>query len=179
MEHFAMVDINKISVKFSEDKLHRIYLSIPFKNRTNKKTLCIIGQNPSKANEIESDRSITFLEEQVYNIYTEYSEIIIVNLFSRIDKKREFSSDLSRPEFENDLLEIINKNNDILLILGQTEQDGAYNFKEQFNKIKKDLESKNIFRLDINKEIDYPPHPNNPQLLYKKVKFKMIDYAIR
>ena len=40
-----MVDINKISVKFSEDKLHRIYLSIPFKNRNNKKTLCIIGQN--------------------------------------------------------------------------------------------------------------------------------------
>ncbi|MFY4796935.1 DUF1643 domain-containing protein [Aliarcobacter butzleri] len=178
MKHFEQVDTENILVKFSEDNLHRVFLSIPFKNRTTNKTLCIIGQNPSKANKFDADRTIFFLEEQIYNKYPEYSEIVIVNLFSRIDTKKEFTDDLTRPEFEKDLLDIIHNNEDILLILGQTEQDGSYNFLEQFNKIKENLKAKRILRIDIGKDINYPPHPNNPQLLYKRVEFKMIDYNI-
>ncbi|WP_418181331.1 DUF1643 domain-containing protein (plasmid) [Aliarcobacter lanthieri] len=178
MEHFNMVDKDNILAKFSEDKLHRVYLSIPFKNRTNTKTLCIIGQNPSIANEFNSDKTISFLEEQIYNRYPEYSEIIIVNLFSRIDTSKEFTDDLIRPEFEKDLFDIIKTNTDILLILGQAKQVRGYNFFEQFNKIKDKLKDKKVLRLDIEKDIDYPPHPNNPQLLFRKVEFKMIEYII-
>jgi hypothetical protein len=47
--HFSNVDIDKITEYFSSDRLHRAFLKIPLKNRAGNKTICIVGQNPSKA----------------------------------------------------------------------------------------------------------------------------------
>ena len=92
---------------------------IPFQNRSNYKPLCIIGQNPSKANCFVADRTIYFLEEQIYNNYPEYSHLVILNLFTRIDTKKESTTDLLRPEFEDKYTEIIKNIDDVLLIFGQ------------------------------------------------------------
>lgn len=178
MDHFIYVDQENIKTDFSKDSLHRISLVIPFQNRSNYKPLCIIGQNPSKANCFVADRTIYFLEEQIYNNYPEYSHLVILNLFTRIDTKKELTTDLLRPEFEDKYTEIIKNIDDILLIFGQRDQERAYNFKEQFNKIRKILENKKTMSLYIGKDVDYPPHPLNPQLLYKKVDFRIIDFNI-
>lgn len=80
--------------------------------------------------------------------------------------------------FEDKYTEIIQNIDDVLLIFGQRDQERAYNFKEQFNKIRKILENKKTMSLYIGKDVDYPPHPLNPQLLYKKVDFRIIDFNI-
>ena len=80
--------------------------------------------------------------------------------------------------FEDKYTEIIQNIDDVLLIFGQRDQERAFNFKEQFNKIRKILENKKTMSLYIGKDVDYPPHPLNPQLLYKKVDFRIIDFNI-
>ena len=55
--------------------------------------------------------------------------------------------------------------------------DGDWDFYwKKFLSYEEILENKKTMRLYIGKDVDYPPHPLNPQLLYKKVDFRIIDF---
>ena len=55
--HFYKVDHNNIEANFTNDELHRSTLTIPFQERPSEFKLCIVGQNPSAANEVEADKT--------------------------------------------------------------------------------------------------------------------------
>ena len=94
MYHFNQVDKDHIISKFTNDKKHRLKLEIPFLNRGGEKTIFIIGQNPSKADNYYADPHYILLRKKyVYENLPLYSKIIMLNLYSRIDTNKNESHD--------------------------------------------------------------------------------------
>lgn len=82
---------------FSNDGQYRYMLEITEKHYVAKtKILCVIMQNPSCADENIADKSINFLEQLVFKkgliIFEGVNKLIVVNLFSYI-QKIEFDGD--------------------------------------------------------------------------------------
>jgi len=178
VSHFENVDFPNIIAEFTQDKLHRSILSIPFKNRTTGKQLCVIGQNPSDANEHHADKTIRYLEEFIFRNYPEYSCIIILNLYSRIDTRKKENTDLERPETIETLSKAIKAHNDFLLIYGSSKKDGEYDFHHKIQELKTLFEGKNIFKIDIKTNTNYPPHPGNPKVFYRNFKYEITKITI-
>ena len=176
--HFEQVDRLNIIANFTEDMKHRSSLIIPFLNRSKDKTLCIIGQNPSDANENNADKTLKYLETFVYKNLPEYSKIIMLNLYSRIDTEKKSHSDLERMETYNELVKYINENNDFLLVFGASKKDGAYNFHSKLNDIKVQLKEKNLFKIDLKNNTEYPPHPGNPKITYTNLNYGINSFKI-
>ncbi|PHS39813.1 MAG: hypothetical protein COB07_05280 [Sulfurovum sp.] len=176
--HFEQVDILNIIANFTEDMSHRSSLIIPFLNRSNDKTLCIIGQNPSDANEHHADKTLKYLEIFVYKNLPEYSRIIMLNLYSRIDTEKKSLSDLERTETYNELVKNIKENNDFLLVFGASKKDGAYNFHSKFDDIKAQLKEKKLFKINLKNSTEYPPHPGNPKITYSNLNYGINSFTI-
>ncbi|CAE6902551.1 Protein conserved in bacteria [Vibrio sp. B1ASS3] len=174
IEHFYKVDITNIESVFSEDRQHRVSLTLPFMNRNTGKRLCIIGQNPSFADEKLADKTIHFLARYVYEKMPEYSEIVMLNLYSRVDTKKEFKTDLLRLSNERTLRKIISDNEDFLLVFGRLKKERAYNFPKKFLQLIPYLADKNNYIIGIKDNVDYPPHPGNPLLYYGNYSYDPI-----
>jgi hypothetical protein len=173
--HFAKVDKENIRAIFTEDGKHRSCLEIPFLDRNGEKTLCIIGQNPSHANEIIADKTVNYLERYVYENLPQYSKIIVLNLYSIIDTNKYQIDDLVREECENTFDEIINENSDFLVIYGKLTNNGSFNFVERAKSLKSKLGGKAIYKIDI--KSSYAPHPGNPKIYYGNYCYDIIEYA--
>ncbi|MDX9960690.1 MAG: DUF1643 domain-containing protein [Aliarcobacter sp.] len=174
--HYVKVDIENIIPDFTQDLLHRSSLTIPLLERTSNNTICIIGQNPSEANQIHADPTLRYFEEFIFKNCPEYSKIIMLNLYSRIDTKKEYDSDLERPETNNKFIKIIEENDNFLFAFGASKKDGAYNFFLKAKEVKKLLIHKNIFKINLLDGTSYPPHPGNPKILYRNYKYNITDY---
>lgn len=157
--HFNEVDQDNITAVFSADKKHRISLEIPFRNGRGNKTLCIIGQNPSAADKERADPTILFLEQFVYHTLPQYSKIIMLNLYTRVDTNRVYQDDVIRIEFQEEINKIIENNSDFLIVWGQLTNDKPYHFIEKANKLKLKLAQKNIYKVDLGDGSNYAPHP--------------------
>lgn len=157
-----MVDIERIEAGFTVDRKHRMFLKIPFIGRTDECDLCVIGQNPSCANESFADSTVAYLEQYVHRNFPEYSAIIMLNLYSRVDTEKLYVNDITRQECQDILTEIIQLNNDFLIVWGKLVTKGNYNFLERANFVKPTLIRKHLLKLDIGTQ--YAPHPRNRKI---------------
>ena len=174
--HYDNVDIQNIEEKFLDNKKHRCYLSIPLKHRTGKNTICVIGQNPSNANKIYADKTLHYIERYIYEKFPEISNIIMLNLYSRVDTKKTELDDLNKIECERNLRKIIKKNDNFLIIFGQLKNQKNYKFPKKAKLLFKLLKNKNIFKIDIDTE--YAPHPGNSKIYYGNYCHSYNEYKL-
>lgn len=172
--HYDKVNLKKIVANFTADRLHRSSLWIPFINRQNGKTLCIVGQNPSEAGKLIADKTVRYLEEFVFKTLPQYSSIIMLNLFSRIDTQKIYQTDLIRLSCEHELREIIKCNSDFLIVQGKLKDEGYYKFKKRARQFHSLLSSKTVLKIDLG--TTYAPHPGNSKILYNKFGFDLVGY---
>ena len=80
----------RISTLFSEDCLFRYRLIVENPEKPHGKTLCVVMQNPSDADEYKADKSVQFLENLVFRknneIFRDIGRMIIVNQFAFVQK---------------------------------------------------------------------------------------------
>ena len=172
--HYNQADLKRIVADFSADGLHRSSLWIPFVERQGGKTLCVVGQNPSDAGELVADKTVRYLEEFVFKNLPQYSGMMMLNLFSRIDTQKVFQTDLMRISCERKLRGIIQGNSDFLIVQGKLRDEGSYKFKKRARQIHSLLRNKNVFKIDIGTA--FAPHPGNPKILYNKLGFQLAGY---
>lgn len=175
IEHFEMVDKPAIRSQFFDNRNHRATLALPFVGRT-AKTLCIIGQNPSAADEQYADRTIRYLEELVYRTCPAYGVLLVLNLYSRVDTNKSMTSDPLDERCARIFDNIINYHQDFLLIYGKAKSKGPYKFAERSREVANKLCSKNVLKLDI--DTPYPPHPGNRNILYRKFDLSLASIRI-
>lgn len=85
-EHIQNVNVSAV---FSPDRKFRYRLTVEKPGAHAGKTVCVIMQNPSVANEDQADKSVQFLEKLVFekNCYSELqgcSKLVIVNQYAHI-----------------------------------------------------------------------------------------------
>jgi len=95
----------------------------PFYEKHQNKVLCIIGQNPSNASERQADKTLRYLEQFVFQNLPQYPKILMLNLYSRVDTKKEEVEDLEREEIRQDFLNHLRNNADFLLVFGAKKKD--------------------------------------------------------
>ncbi|HFQ5022895.1 TPA: DUF1643 domain-containing protein [Vibrio vulnificus] len=166
IEHFYKVDNARIIADLSDDNKHRVSLTIPLLDRSTNKTLCIIGQNPSKANQLCADKTLHFLERFVYERMPQYSKIVMLNLYTRFDTAKEFKVDLLRLDSERKVRRILKENTDFLLVFGKLKNQGGYKFPKKFSHFKHHLMGKNNYIIGVDGINDYAPHPGNKDIYY-------------
>lgn len=176
INHFSMVDSSRIEALFVRGNSHRAKLCIPYIGRETFKSLCVIGQNPSDASKEVADRTIRYIEELIYKNYPEFSQIVMLNLFSRVDKKKSQVNDLLDDECERVFQSTVREHEDVLLIYGQLKINGAYNFPKRALEIKALLTGKKIWKLDIGKT--YAPHPRNSIINYQKFDIALCTHDL-
>lgn len=172
IQHYEKVDIDNIVANFTDDLLHRSSLVIPLLERNTDKTICIIGQNPSHANQEHADKTLRYFENFIFQNLPQYSKIIMLNLYSRVDTQKEFKDDLEREETRKELCTYLKENSDFILAFGASKKDGAYDFHLKFRELIPLLNGKNIYKIDIG-NTNYPPHPGNSKIFYNNFDLKL------
>jgi hypothetical protein len=175
--HYPTVDLSSIKHKFFDGKRHRAYLFLPFQRPTASKTLCVIGQNPSAADEFVADKTIRYLEELIYRNHPEYAALLILNLYSRVDTTKSETTDLLHESCANLFNDAIDEHEDFLLVHGKPKNEGAYKFPERARFVANSLIGKRVLKLDIG--TPYPPHPGNPSILYRNFNVPLITAVER
>lgn len=166
VDHFPMVDSNRIEAFFAHGNSHRAKLCMPYLGRETFKSLCVIGQNPSDATKEVADRTIRYIEELIYKNYPEFSQLVMLNLFSRVDKNKSQVNNLLNEECRRVFENTVREHENVLLIYGQLKVQGAYDFPQRAREIKGLFEGKKIWKLDIGTA--YAPHPRNSAINYQK-----------
>lgn len=110
---------------FSECGSFRYMLEVEHEKRKGNKTVCVIMQNPSVADEQKADRSVQFIEKLVFQKdYQEFSQagkLIVVNQFAYIQTKDFHGSDqLVGPHNDEYIREAIENSDIILIAWGKT-----------------------------------------------------------
>ncbi|MEJ8680071.1 DUF1643 domain-containing protein [Plesiomonas shigelloides] len=174
--HFDKVDLNNISAKFTADGMHRSLLEIPLLNRTGKDVICIIGQNPSTANAQHADKTLYYLEKYVYEKLPQYSKIIMLNLYSRVDTTKSATDDLLTLDCERVFRRTIQSNRNFLIVFGKLKKQGAYRFEKKAALLKKQLKGKNIYKIGIG--TSYAPHPGNRLIHYSNYSLPVVSHSL-
>ena len=162
--HYEKVDKENIVADFRDNNLHRLSLTIPLLERNTDKTICIIGQNPSKANQDIADKTLYYLERYIFEKMPQYSKIVMLNLYSRVDTKKEYKTNLENDKFNKIVDDLIEQHSDFLIVYGKLKNQGQYNFISKAKKLKVLLENKKVFKIDIN--TNFAPHPGNNKIYY-------------
>lgn len=176
VRHFNEVDHAAIEAKFFEGRKHRAFLRIPFRRSGKERTLCVIGQNPSLADENEADSTIRYLEELIYTKQPQYTELLMLNLYSRVDTTKAETDDLLNLECAKLFDSALSKNNEFLLVYGKMKNEGAYKFPERALEIAPLLRDKTQLMLGLG--TSYPPHPGNPRILYRNFNIQLVPYIL-
>lgn len=160
-----MVDKASIRTQFFDCRRHRATLLLPFAGRVAGKVLCVVGQNPSAADEDDADKTIRYLEELIYCKHPEYAALRILNLYSRVDTRKSAVADLLNSTCADIFNRALDEHDDFLLVYGKLKNEGAYKFPERAQVVLDAIKGKRVFQLDVGTE--YPPHPGNPKILYR------------
>ena len=92
--------VNVNSIKSITKGNYRYLLKIPFINRLNSKTLCVILKNPSVANIANCDNTVSKVCNVAY--HNGYSDVIILNLFPyRSTQAKKVLDFYNMPNFAN------------------------------------------------------------------------------
>lgn len=165
VKHFSMVDNAAIKAKFFDCRRHRATLFLPFLGRTTGKTLCVVGQNPSAADEHVADKTIRYLEELIYRTQPEYAALLMLNLYSRVDTAKSATAQLLHNSCVRLFSRALDELEDFLLVYGKPKNEGAYKFQKRAQVVVDAIKGKRIFKIDVG--TSYPPHPGNPRILYQ------------
>lgn len=176
VKHIDAVDLKNIKAEFSSDKRHRYSLLIPMKNRTGTKTLCVIGQNPSYASELSADKTIRYIETYVFHNMPNFSKILILNLYTRVDTQKDENDDLLADDYSAYLNKIVSHHEDYLIVYGKLNNLGNYRFTDKAKELKKLLKGKNVMKFDVT-GADYAPHPGNPKIMYHNTSIGLKQYS--
>ena len=104
----------------------------------------------------------------------EYSKIIMLNLYSRVDTTKSSLNDLECKSCVSQFKKIIEENSDFLIVYGKLENQGAYRFIDKAKELKKLLEGKNVFKIDAG--LKYAPHPGNNLIYYGNYCYGVTKY---
>lgn len=173
--HFSHVDLPSVRSCFFADRSHRAYLIVPFQGDRGDKTLCVVGQNPSAADEKEADKTIRYLEELVFSKFKEYRQIAVLNLYSQVDTWKSLSSNPLHPECSKIFLDIVNKESDFLMVYGKLVNGPYYRFLDRAKEISPLFRNKNAFKIDIG--TSYAPHPGNQRIIYSNFDLGFSPYT--
>jgi len=122
------------------------------------------------ADENQADKTIRYLEELIHLTQPQYTELLVLNLYSRVDTKKAETQELLNPKCV-ELFELaLSEHDDFLLIYGKMKNEGAYKFPARALEIATGLRGKNTMMLGL--KTAYPPHPGNSQILYR-------DFGVR
>ena len=171
-----MVDTSRIDLLFFRANSHRAKLCLPYLGREKFKSLCVIGQNPSDANKEVADRTIRYLEELIYKNCPEFSQLVVLNLFSRVDKSKTQLDNLLDAECSRVFENTVHEHENVLLVYGQLKRQGAYDFPKRASEIKGLLKGKKLWKLDIG--ATYAPHPRNGAINYRNFKVALCAYDL-
>lgn len=169
--HFAEVDMSSTKAQFFDKGSHRATLLLPFVGRRGNRTLCVIGQNPSSANEQHADKTIRYLEEFIYRNYPEYSALLVLNLYSRVDTKKSATGNPLNTQCAQIFNELVSKHGEFLLVYGRLKNKGIYRFPQRAAEVEARLSSKAVYKLDVGTE--FPPHPGNPAICYNNFDVRL------
>lgn len=171
------MDTNNIVEAFTSDGLHRMSLHIPFLDRQGGRNLCVIGQNPSKANRHVADRTVLYLEKYISRNLPQYSSFTMLNLYTRVDTDKTIAADLRRFGCDRHALRIIQANQDFLIVVGKLKKEGVYDFPLRARAIKRALtkNNRNVYRFDIG--TTYAPHPRNQKIGLGKLDIGLTDHT--
>ncbi len=179
--HSDQVDLTSIIATFSEDRKHRFSLHIPLTSREGSRTLCVIGQNPSDADEKFADKTIQYLERLVSTRLPDYRAIVMLNLYTRVDKHKEHSDvDFGPVNWLDPIRQAARDHSDFLLVYGKPSRQGAYDFPKRASALKEFFASSGehaVFKLAPEKPTKYPPHPGNPQIRYSNLGVRLTEHA--
>lgn len=174
VSHFHKVDTTRIEALFVDGKRHRAKLTIPFLGRNTSNSLCVIGQNPSDADEAFADKTVRYIEELIYTRNPEYSKIVVINLFSRVDKYKVEVSDLLNDQCKRIFEDTTMEHENILFIHGQLNVQGAYDFKKRLREIIYLFQDINSMKLNIGTL--YAPHPRNHKINFSNFNIDLCFY---
>lgn len=159
-------DINNKTIRITEamaeydnikNPKNRYYLEISMDNNGQKGTLTVIMFNPSEKNihersslkekpvDLTANGRKTFIDGTITNVikianHCDYSKIVILNLFSQINSKRD--EILKNPERfinkrfindNNDVNTVLNNENDVLIAWGNSSKPAIKKIKENLN----------------------------------------------
>lgn len=141
-------------------------MKIPFHDRAPARTICIVGQNPSDAGKEHADKTVRYLERYVHERLPEYGAILMLNLYTRVDKRKEFG-DVEHLQADRILRCAIRRHQDFLFVFGKVKNEGKYRFPERLRELKPLFNGKNLLQFDL--ATDFPPHPGNPKTLYSNL----------
>ena len=124
----------RITSLFSEDGLFRYRLIVEDPDKLQGKTLCVIMQNPSDADENKADKSVQFLENLVFRkddeVFRDVVRMIIVNQFAFVQKNGFEGREEHIGEKNDDIISEAIKASDIVLVAwGKT---NPYQHRKQF-----------------------------------------------
>ena len=173
--HYVRVDLQNVQSRFFEGRTHRAFLRIPFLGERGTRSLCVIGQNPSAADESEADRTIRYLEELVFVRHAEYRQIVVVNLYSQVDTWKTNDAPALHPECAKIFEVIVAEESDFLVVFGKLKNQRRYRFQDRAREIEPLLRSKHVFKLDIG--TIYAPHPGNPEITYSNFELDFSPYT--
>lgn len=172
--HYDKVDISQIEAVFSSDSEHRSMLHLPFLDRPSGKVLCVVGQNPSLANADYADKTIRYIEMFVFERMPHIGKIVMLNLYSRIDTKKDKTAAPNDPNCDLALRKAIAENNEFLFIFGELRNKRVYRFSDRAAELSKLFTGKTIHKIDIG--ATYAPHPGNPKICYSNLSFGITRY---
>lgn len=174
IEHFHQVDKTRIKARFLSNGQHRASLLLPFVGRFSEQTICAIGQNPSSANDKYADKTVHSLERYVFEKLPDYGQLLMLNLYSRVDTNKSEKSDLNHQECDRILHESISENRDFLFVFGKLKNEGAYKFPARLRELSPLFKGKRIYKFDVGAA--YPPHPGNRLILYRNFTVGLSPY---
>ena len=120
----------EVEAFFSECRSFRYKLSITKSKARGSKTICVIMQNPSDADEEKADGTVKFLEELIfekdyYEQFSQVNKIEIVNQFAYVQSSDFKGSDEKiGPENDTSVTESIERADIILVAWGRTNPYG-------------------------------------------------------
>lgn len=171
IRHFGEVDVEAIKADFDEKGEHRFSLHIPFKSRATNRVLCVIGQNPSDAGLQFADRTVRYLEELAYSRPEGYGAMCMLNLYTRVDRRKQFEDvDSKHRSWEQPIAQAAARHEDLLVVYGQLRNQGNYRFRDRARDLRRLLRrfpGIRTLRLDIGGLNTYAPHPRNRSIGFR------------
>jgi hypothetical protein len=173
--HFENVDIPNIQSLFFEDRGHRAYLRVPLLGERGAESLCVIGQNPSTADEHFADKTIHYLEKLIFFKHNKYRELIILNLYSQVDTNKSKLSNPLHTECGKIFKEIVERESDFLVVYGALTNTKPYYFRDRARDIQSYFQGKSVYKLAI--DTPYAPHPGNSKIVYNNFDIGLTPYS--
>ena len=172
--HFEAVDLPRVRAIFVRGGTHRALLKIPFRDRASGRTLCVVGQNPSDADARQADKTVHYLERYVHRHLPEYGAMLMLNLYTRVDKHKA-ADDVDHRQADRILRCAIREHRDFLFVFGQVKNEGAYRFPERLEQLRPLFAGKRILQFDLG--TSFPPHPGNARIVYRNLEIGLKAFS--